>query len=238
VHADAIQVDGADGTFYIHDNVIHDTGYDGGTNECESMLIGNATETDYVWNNVLYNIHGNAFSLVQNSAVGVAAYFWNNTVTAGFDGADYCVRAGHATAGMSVIEIRNNHCITSQGRIDDPTLAATTKTINSNTVQTSATASGQGYTSSQSPYVYFPTTGGSTIGAGANLTSNCSGTNAGLCSDAFYASSIGAGNAISSPVRTAIARPAGGAWDTGAYMFQAGGGPSVTPGKPMKGGKN
>jgi hypothetical protein len=157
MHADAIQVDGADGTFYIHDNVIHDTGNDvPNANECETMLIGNASETDYVWNNVAYNIHGNAMALVQDSAVGVAAYFWNNTVTGSLDGVGYCVRAGHDTTGYGTIEIRNNHCITSAGRADDPALVATTLTVDHNTVQTTATANGQGYNSGQT-YAYSPT---------------------------------------------------------------------------------
>ncbi len=46
------------GTWYIHDNVIHD-------GVGESSMIGNNGETDYVWNNIIYNWSGNAYHFAQ-----------------------------------------------------------------------------------------------------------------------------------------------------------------------------
>lgn len=218
VHGDAIQVDGADGTFYIHDNVIHDTGGTGSgesTNECEAGLIGNPGETDYVWNNVTYNLFGNAWAVIQNASPGNAVYFWNNTVEA--LNTDFCFRQGHVGTTPTV-EVRNNHCISPAAAVQN--LTATSSTVDHNTLQTSAAASTQGYTHSQAPYVFFPTAGSprDTVGAGADLTANCSGSNAGLCSDTGYGALLNSGNVATYPVRTIKARPSGSAWDSGAYL--------------------
>lgn len=210
---EVLQGSTSNGIFYIHDNVIRD-----GAAPCEGGLIGNPGETDYVWNNVWYNRLGNSPALTQDALPGNAAYFWNNIIVAQANG--YCIRPGHSGT-YSVIEIKNNHCITTAASAFDPSLSATTLTISNNVFQSPTTASGQGYTSSQSPYVYYPTSGGSTIGAGANLSSNCSGENAGLCSDTTYAVTR-SGNTVSGAARTATAR--GSTWDVGAFQFVSGGG--------------
>jgi hypothetical protein len=207
-HADALQIDAANGTFYIHDNVIHDTGADDAHgNECESSFLGNPGETDYYWNNVLYNLRGNAVGLTQNvdGTQGVAAYFWNNTIEGGQDFSGYCFREGH-TGKYTTIVIENNHCITDAGRPDDPALSATTKTVDHNATQTPAQASAQGY-SPGSSFAYAPAAGSTaTIGAGADLSSLCSGALTGLCSSTSYGSAL-----------APAGRPTG-AWDIGAYQ--------------------
>jgi hypothetical protein len=225
VHADAIQVNGADGAFYIHDNVIHDTGRDSNGNECEAGLIGNPGETDFVWNNVSYNIHGNSWALTQNASPGIAAYFWNNTMTGGMDGVGYCVRQGHSGT-YSTIQIVNNHCITSAGRIDDTALSATTKTVTNNLVQTMSTANSQGYSAAQS-FAFSPTAGTqATVGAGGNLSGQCTGRNALLCHDTGYGSLQTAANISASPARAGFSRPAGATgWDIGAYRYSV----TITP---------
>lgn len=218
IHGDAIQVDGADGTFYIHDNVIYNTGGTGSgesTNECELGLIGNPGETDYVWNNVTYNLFGNAWSVIQNASPGNAAYFWNNTVEA--LSTDFCFRQGHAGTTPTV-EVRNNHCISAAAAVQN--LTATSSTVDHNILQTASAASTQGYTDAQSPYVFFPTAGSprDTVGAGADLTANCTGSNTGLCSDTGYGSALTASFTTTYPARTIKARPNGSAWDAGAYL--------------------
>jgi hypothetical protein len=209
VHADAIQPTAANGSLYIHDNVIHDTGADSNGNECETMLIGNAGETDYVWNNVIYNVHGNAVALTQDASAGTAAYIWNNTITGGQDGKGYCVREGHASLWQK-ISIQNNHCITSAGRIDDPALAAGEKIVDHNVTQSPRQASSQGYVRAGT-YVYWPRSARSaTIDAGADLTGNCSGPTIGLCRSTTYGAQ---------PSGLLVrARPRGSAWDAGAYQ--------------------
>jgi len=218
-HGDAIQVNGADGAFYIHDNVIHDTGRDGNGNECEAGLIGNPGETDYVWNNISYNIHGNSWALTQNASPGIAAYFWNNTMVGGMDGSGYCIRQGHGGT-YSTIQIRNSHCVTSAGRVDDPALSATAKLVTNNLVQTMAAANSQGFSAAQT-FAFSPITAAqSTVAAGANLSSQCTGAVAALCHDSSYGSTQTATNTTATPARSWSARPTGTtAWDIGAYQY-------------------
>ena len=209
VHGDAIQPTMGNGPLYIHDNVIHDTGSDSSGNECEAMLVGNANETDYVWNNVIYNVHGNSVALIQDGSAGVGAYIWNNTITGGQNGTAYCVRQGHSGTWPTVV-IRNNHCITTAGRTDDPSIGATTKTVDHNVTQTPAQATAQGYTPTAT-YAYSPTSASvATIATGADLAASCSGANAGLCASTTY----GAQPSGLAP----HARASGSAWDVGAYQ--------------------
>lgn len=198
-------------TVYIHDNVFTNS-----SNRCEAAFLGNPGETDYVWNNVWYNLNENGPALTQNVSPGKEVYFWNNIIVP--PAGQYCLRP-RDTQNYDVITIQNNHCITTSSPAWDPNLTATTKTISTNVEQTPTVATGQGYTTSQSPYVYFPTSGGSTIVAGVDLTSNCSGGLAGLCSDTSFGSVVGVGNAITGAGRTARVRPNGSAWDAGAYQY-------------------
>ena len=206
IHADAIQSDNANGTYYIHDNVIHDTGADqSAPNECESMLIGNPGETDYVWNNVLYNINGNPISLTQNSSPGVAAYIWNNSIEGGFAGSAYCVRSGHP-ATWTTIAIQNNFCASTASAPTDPGLSAGSMTVNHNILLTPSRASADGYAMPGAPFVWLPPQGASpTAGAGTNLSAVCSAL-ASMCSATTYAGA-----------RVAAGRPATGPWTVGAY---------------------
>ena len=208
IHADAIQSDNANGTYYIHDNVIHDTGADqSAPNECESMLIGNPGETDYVWNNVLYNINGNPISLTQNSSPGVAAYIWNNSIEGGFAGSAYCVRSGHP-ATWTTIAIQNNFCASTASAPTDPGLSAGSMTVNHNILLTPSRASADGYGSGSSTYPYLPTSSGTvpTQGTGANLSSNCSASLTALCTTTSFAGQL-----------KPTSRPSSTSWNAGAY---------------------
>ena len=208
IHADAIQSDAADGTYYIHDNVIDDTGADqSALSECESMLIGNPGETDYVWNNVLYNINGNPISLTQASSPGVAAYVWNNSLEGGFAGTEYCVRSGHTSTWTSIV-IENNFCASTASTSTDPSLSAKSLTADHNVLLTPSQASADGYTSGSNRFPYRPPSSGAlpTRGAGANLSSKCSGNLTALCTTTTFARQLGVDP-----------RPSSGPWNAGAY---------------------
>jgi hypothetical protein len=76
-----------------------------------------------------------------------------------------------------------------------------------------------------SPYPYAPVPGynDSTILAGTNLASNCSGPLISLCSDT--AAGVGyddVNHIVIVPDRSPLARPGSGAWDSGAYQLNAG----------------
>lgn len=210
-HADAIQTNGADGTFYIHDNVVDGTGGNG-QGECESMLIGNSGETDYVWNNVLANLDGNGIGLTQESSPGVDAYIWNNTLEGGFGRA--CLRAGH-TGTWNHIAFQNNLCITvgtggEEGVITGGAdgVSASTLNIDHNVVLTPARAASNGYAPPSGTHPYQPQSSSAlpTTHAGTNLTGHCAGSVSGLCLTTSSAGEL----ATSS-------RPSSGAWNAGAY---------------------
>ncbi len=209
-----IQGSGTNGVFYIHDNVFHDS-----VPGCEAAFLGNPGETDYVWNNLWYNLNGNPPELTQASSPGVASYWWNNTIVP--PAGQYCLRSGH-TGTYTTIKFQNNHCITTAIRPDDPALSATTKTITNNIRQDPSTATTQGYTNAQTPYVYFPGAGDATVGAGLNLSANCTGLLVGLCNDTSYGSVV-SGTSVTGVGRTVRSRTI--PWDVGAYQF----GGDITP---------
>ena len=211
VHGDVIQADknnsGGDrspGTLLIHDNLIYNTGRDS-SNECESMLIGNPGETDYVWNNVIYSLQGNGIGFPQDGgyATGVGMYIWNNTLTGGggvgsinYSGA--CIGGGGT---WTTVMVQNNYCI-SAGLFMHNAMG----TIDHNLLQTPAQASAAGYLST-SLWPYAPPNPTSpTVDVGISLAANCTGRLVGLCSDTTAANA-----------RTTVARPSGPGWDIGAY---------------------
>jgi hypothetical protein len=201
VHSDAIQSNGADGAFYIHGNVIDGTGADNNGNECESMFLGNAGETDYVWNNVLYNLHGDSPALTQNTSVGDAAYFWNNTIVGGFGAQQNCLRQGHGDPATTVWQ--NNLCISWAGR--SVSSGAPTSTDDHNVLLTPRRARADGLTAADG-YTFPPgRIPASLLGSGADLASECSGHLASLCLNA------GAG------ARGSAAARGGSGWNVGAY---------------------
>lgn len=211
-HANFIETLGP-GTYYIHDNVIHDGA------DCQMLLVGNTGETDYIWNNLFYNQGTCSLpASPQNFGfTGMSMYIWNNTIVG--SGTQKCVTWGSGHGGSYVtVTIQNNHCISTGGVADTTWPGSPTQTINYNVLQTPTAATGQGFTSSET-YVYSPTaSGNATVGAGTNLSSNCSGALAGLCSDANYAVIYNpTAQTVTVPHRTSVARPA--TPDVGAYQF-------------------
>lgn len=212
-HADVIQVNPPnysstpEQTFLIHDNVIYDTGVeDANGNECETMLIGNPGENYFIWNNIIYSSHGNEIGLLQDSSSGGPAKsinIFNNTIVGGRDFSGPCIRSG---AGTQTIKIQNNHCITDSSFLYE--VSAANLVVQNNLTQTVAQATSSGFTPN-STNAYSPSSANaSTIGAGANLTSLCSGGLSGLCSSTNYAGTL-----------SQAQRPTTGAWDIGAYQY-------------------
>jgi hypothetical protein len=239
VHPNCIEtVSSGTQTFWIHDNRVHDM--PGASEQCESLQVGNTGETDYIWNNIWYNL-GNAdiIRLPQNNATGVLGfYFMNNTFVA--SGGNVCGAAGSNTTNwVNAFVMVNNHCITptapggtsqSQEMLSGGTITgATLVAFSNNIVETLATANANGYTNSET-FVYSPVSGTvETVGAGANLTSTHwpSGYST---NDTTYACNEQTVNGVVQsvcPARTSNSRPSSGAWDAGAYQFDPPG--SVSP---------
>jgi hypothetical protein len=99
--------------------------------------------------------------------------------------------------------------VSTTGRVDDPALSASSKSVDHNVAQTPAAANAAGF-SAGSPFAYAPTkANAATVGAGVNLGSSCTGALVSLCADTAYAGS-----------RTPFARSGAGAWDAGAYGYR------------------
>jgi len=212
VHENAIETLISNGTYYIHNNLIHDT-----YGEC--LMIGNTNETDYVWNNVVYEGgtgNCNMIHFPQNSDPGVAMYFWNNTIVARAGNA--CFYTGTFSPGWDSIAIQNNHCITT-GPLYSPTPSAKTLTIDHNVLMTPTTAGSQGYVLTE-VYVYSPTsTSDGTVGQGVSLSGQAGGPLISLSSDTSYACTVDAANQVSCPARTTNSRS--NSWDVGAYQMSS-----------------
>jgi len=218
-HCNAIETLGG-GTVYIVDNIIHDMFCSGG----EAMMIGNASEIDYVANNVIWNLgdSGNAqtTSIPQTDfATGLVMHFFNNTIVS--PGGQNCINYSSKTGvSWTTLDIRNNHCINASMNDNFSSMVTGTYTTTPNTTMTTATATAQGYNASQT-FAYSPTSGtNGTVGAGSNLTSVWpSGF---TTDDTDYSCSqqtiSGVVQAVC-PARTSNTRPASGAWDNGAYEF-------------------
>jgi hypothetical protein len=241
VHANCIETLGGTATpYYIHDNRIHDNV------TCESLQVGNPSETDYVWNNLFYNDNGtNGPNIPQSCSTGVTGIWYVNNTNV--DGRNSCLSySGCSGANWTSFAIfQNNMCLTSgtpSGTAQSGNLlsggasitGATTITFSNNLVESQATGTSQGYTSAQSPYVYFPPNGSAaTVGTGTNLTSAWLPGGGFSTSDTTYACTEQTVSGVVQSVcsqRTSNSRPTGStAWDIGAYQFSSGVTPAIAP---------
>src|SRR3990167_2065035 len=168
----------------------------------------------YAWNNVIYDTTaGNVWNI--GTPTTGTIHIYNNTVQCGPESTPtyQCISYTNGSDGT----VENTHLMTSNA-----TPIGGGPTEITNIIHTMATANGQGY-SSGGTYGYAPPAGGSTIGAGTNLTASCTGNLATLCQDTTFACSYDSANHLPiCPARTPQQRPSSGAWDAGAYQFVGG----------------
>jgi hypothetical protein len=224
IHANMIEtlIAGGTGIYYIHDNRIHDN-YDG-----EGLQIGNPGETDYVWNNIWWNdtAVGSNGPQVPQSETPVAMYFFNNAVVDW----DSCIHdAGHGYSWSGAFHSQNNIGINPSGSCGSGSPTSSPAAVITNNIGlTDSTATSDGYTASQSPFVYYPIAITSpTVGAGVNLSSFYP---AGFAkTDSSMTCTQQTVNTVVQSVcnGTPVTRPAG-AWDVGPYQFSG----SVLPPSP------
>src|SRR5258708_7153757 len=123
-HDNAYEAIGGTGTYYIHDNLIHDA-----IGEC--FMIGNGSDSYYVWNNVIYQGgtgNCNPFHFPQNLLANSSGFmtFWNNVMIPEA-GVQCFLQVGTPSPGWNAVTIENNHCITT-GTLNN-TITPTTLTI-------------------------------------------------------------------------------------------------------------
>jgi hypothetical protein len=198
-------------TFY--NNVYHDY-------PAEGLFLGAPNSNSFVYNNICWNPGSNTcVEIDTNFSPGTSiAKFYNNTWVPG--GSGYALRIVQRGSGAyPTVTMENNHVISDgtpahEALICDASwdstdcAAVTTLTLTTNTTMTNAAAMAQGYVAGN---LFAPTlSSNGTVSTGTNLTGSCSGALTQLCSD------TSAGG-----IRTPVLRPASGAWDTGAYEYQA-----------------
>lgn len=238
---------GGSGIFYIHDNVIHDM-LNSPTEQCETLQVGNTGETDYVWNNVFYNLGGGDIArLPQNNLPNVTALYMFNNVWEEDQGSVCGAMNTSGNNWVTAFVMVNNFCITSSGpsgttqsqkMLTGTVTGAATILFSNNVVESIATANAHGCSVSET-YVYAPTTScQDTVGQGSNLSSTYwpAGYSANDTSYACTQQTVTSGTVYQvvesvCPGRQPVQRPAAGAgaWDAGAYEF---GQPSGPPGTP------
>lgn len=227
--------DNGDIGLYFYNNVI--TNINGGL---ALWVAPNPGHTAYLWNNLIYAVHDNQVldlappvysSSYCSSGADSQSYcnstgtYWiaNNTIQCGDDSTQYdiCqsgvgVNAQGSTPDGTVFQ--NNHFVSATTAKGCASTAHNCTFASSNVVMAQATATSQGYTSSETyPFSPAASTSG-TVGAGASLSSSASGNLSSLAVDTTLACSDTAGNTPTCPVRTAKSRT-GASWDAGAYAW-------------------
>jgi hypothetical protein len=210
-------------TAYIYNNYITNMG----SNANATAIYPNpgtsgvkSTVTYYVFNNI---VGGGGSDIADEidpyngSGLTMNIYDWNNTYHVQTGGT--CVNVvSRSGLSLNIADVRNLHCISDSGGTSFNSSGASHPASSNLLLQSVSTANGQGYTAAGG---WAPTSSsGSTVGQGTNLTTNCSGSLATLCSDSTAGDS-----------RTPKTRPpSGSAWDIGAYQFVGGTGPSPANG--------
>ncbi len=226
-HPNAIE-DLGSGVWYTYNNVVHDT-----IGEADFMA-NSGGGTEYIWNNIWYNLFENEPETGSTAAGSATVYMWNNTIVApATGGGQPCIRVGHGATTIA-LTFENNQCISGSNTAVDP--AFPSPMVSNNKLMLPSTAASQGYTSSGT-YVYSPTARtNATVGAGMNLSGDCSGPMATLCSDTTYAVTYNTTNHTATfPGRADSPRPSSGAWDVGAYLFGGAGSNSSQNPRPPTG---
>jgi hypothetical protein len=186
--------------------------------------------TSYIWNNIIWNVVNNSnilvFSYPAGGASGGTFYAFNNTIEGGIDGSNPSSLLIGCLSNQQGCHYRNNQMISSANSAAN---CPSNCTQDHNIFQTQTQANTQGYFGT-STYPFSEVAGGSTIGAGANLTSTTPGCGtsglSALCTD----TTVGVGLDTSSytvliPNRTALGRSGSAVWDSSGYYM--GGGPSA-----------
>lgn len=199
--------------------------------------------TDYFFNNLSYDIGSmEIFNVGQNDGNQGTMAVFNNTWQINSNSGNGSI-FGCTGVYSEPLVAANNHYIIDTAAYGSGCMAGLTATTN--LLMSNATATADGYMTSET-YAESPTSPSSpTVGAGTNEgTLNgafCSALStaavsdptlsdaATAClSDTRYACTYNSGNhTVTCPARTAVARPSSGAWHVGAYQY--GGSPAPAP---------
>jgi hypothetical protein len=214
-------------TTFVYNNVVGNMICQGGVN---FWLNGNASPGNSSWVSTAYNnlilasaASGNVFNIGGHPTQGNSGTYnvYNNTIVS-LNGST-CFGNGEASP-RSTTNYANNHCVGGTVMCD----ATGTTCVNGggNVLQSIPTATTQGYTSTElelySPISTCVTGSCSTLSAGINESSLCTGSLAALCTSTSYPTY----NTTNHTMGVSKASPAGiargSSWDAGAYQFSGG----------------
>jgi hypothetical protein len=200
---------------------------------------------DYFGNSVMYNMSTNANFIDLCGGPGVGSGCGTaNAVLNIINDTLVLPNSGGAAGGPgtgSTANLINTHFVVPGGGSGSSGYPAQGGTVNATTnlYQTPAQATAQGYTASQSPAAYFPTTGGATIGAGTSQNSFCNSMvsssdplvqaagNACLSGSKYSCVYNAMAHTMTCPVISPFVR--GSAWDAGAFEFSNSGSTLAPP---------
>ena len=197
----------------IYNNIVHDLVAGALAIGLESGA-GTLGNTQYVYNNLIWNVGDNSPITIASDKVGALAtsnqFIYNNTLSSG--AAAGCVTVNPSFFSPANLSVQNNQCISDQpssqawcwnnagGSFECGPVA--NLSFGNNVLMTAETAASQGFTLANSFQPSSPS--GATVAAGLNLISDCVTVGSSLCSD-----------------RLGAARPGDStAWDVGAYQYQ------------------
>lgn len=201
----------------VYNNVFRHLETSGGTGGVGMWLFPTAGNTDYVFNNMMYDVGSMELVNIGNHGSTVGSYtIFNNTFQTSISQSIF--NNMYLSGGM--LTDSNNQFI------DDgsPYQASTNRNSDHASIMSNSSAASAGYSASGT-YAFAPTSAGSpTVGTGTNRQGYCSalsGAAATACqSDTTYACSYNMGNnTVSCPMRNVTARASSGAWDIGAQAF-------------------
>lgn len=187
-HENAIEDNHVSGILRVFDNVIHDT-----VSGVSPLFVGGYDNTIYVYDNLLYNTPSPPPITLETRGYSENAYIYNNTIVA--VGNQPCVATvtGTNSVVVTLLDIRNNHCISDGALLGGSNFGTPTNT--NNLVQSHTQATADGYTS---------------LGAYAPNTPNAPTVDQGVALVSIFDMDL-----------LGVARPQGVAWDIGAYEFCA-----------------
>ena len=187
----------------------------------------NPAQVDYDWNNVVYDTVGQGWD-IDTTGGGTAMYFYNNTIEGGGVG---CT-AGSYCPGGNWEGILNNNVFINGGVVGTPTSQTNSVVYSSDAAANTAGLSASNNYSPDSQNCNGVNSPICPVGNGNNLTSSWAvGYSTAATTSACMYHHIT--HSVSCPAITAISSPSSGAWDVGAYMYQASGSGGVTRAGPV-----
>jgi hypothetical protein len=199
---------------YIYNNLVTNTCcFAAITSIYPNPYTSNATSSVEYWiyNNVVWGPNatgGDNIDPYNPSSLTLTAkvHDWNNTYGLPISSSACIVVTGGASrSGINMLDVQNLHCISPNIAIQVNVTVAS-NTSNNIVTMSAATATSQGYTTSNNYAPTAPFPANSTVGQGANLSGQCAGSLLALCSSTTL------GNSITASARLPL-------WDAGAYYF-------------------